>query len=213
MERPAAEDVPSAAGGTRSESEADVHTAPETSDSPPVEHVISEVQSIADVSSVDPAEVIEEPLAREDPQESAEAEISAKDDKPLAENSQSQTLIGQGSLSKYDEDKKRSRETLPSLAYSAGVPAPGTPERAALERKLLWKIDLRVMTCLFLLYAMNWLGRGNITVARDNGLQKDLKLSDVQWSTVLGVLYVTYILFQARIHRFSAVHQHPHCSC
>ncbi|KNZ81074.1 hypothetical protein J132_03064 [Termitomyces sp. J132] len=50
-----------------------------------------------------------------------------------------------------------------------------------------------------LIYLMNFIDRANITAARLQGLQDDLHISgflDVQYDTVLAILYVTYCLSQ-----------------
>ena len=57
-----------------------------------------------------------------------------------------------------------------------------SPEaRAELERKLVRRIDLRLMPMIVLMYIMNYLDRNNIASARVAGLQKDLGLSDTQY--------------------------------
>ena len=57
-----------------------------------------------------------------------------------------------------------------------------SPEgRAELERRLVRKIDLRLLPMIVLMYIMNYLDRNNIASARVQGLQDDLKLSDVQY--------------------------------
>ena len=57
-----------------------------------------------------------------------------------------------------------------------------SPEgRAELERRLVRKIDLRLLPMIVLMYIMNYLDRNNIASARVQGLQDDLRLSDVQY--------------------------------
>ncbi|KDN41595.1 MFS general substrate transporter [Tilletiaria anomala UBC 951] len=73
---------------------------------------------------------------------------------------------------------------------------PNDEKRREFERKLVRKIDLRMMPILILLYIMNYLDRNNISAARDYGLQKDLKLTDTQYSVALSILFVGYISLQ-----------------
>ncbi|KAF9504526.1 hypothetical protein BS47DRAFT_1307991 [Hydnum rufescens UP504] len=69
----------------------------------------------------------------------------------------------------------------------------GTLARAKLERRLLWKIDLR-MSILVLIYM--YIDRNNAAAARLRGLEKDLHLKGQQFPTLLSILYVGYIIFQ-----------------
>ncbi|KAK7054438.1 hypothetical protein VNI00_003636 [Paramarasmius palmivorus] len=72
------------------------------------------------------------------------------------------------------------------------LPAPGTPERIAAERKLVRKLDMRVLPTIIVIYIMNYIDRNGITTARLQGLEEDLQLSDIQYSVILSILYVTY---------------------
>ncbi|KAJ7069337.1 MFS general substrate transporter [Mycena amicta] len=80
--------------------------------------------------------------------------------------------------------------TLPPL------PGPGTPERVALERRLIRKLDYRLLPTIFIIYIMNYIDRNGITTARLKGLEQDLGLSDLQYSVVLSILFVSYCPFQ-----------------
>ncbi|KAL0573376.1 hypothetical protein V5O48_008573 [Marasmius crinis-equi] len=72
------------------------------------------------------------------------------------------------------------------------LPEPGTPERITAERKLVRKLDRRVLPTIILIYIMNYIDRLGITTARLQGLEQDLHLSSIQYSAVLSILYVTY---------------------
>ncbi|KAL0568148.1 hypothetical protein V5O48_013842 [Marasmius crinis-equi] len=72
------------------------------------------------------------------------------------------------------------------------LPEPGTPERIAAERKLVRKLDRRVLPTIILIYIMNYIDRLGITTARLQGLEQDLHLSAIQYSAILSILYVTY---------------------
>ncbi|KAF9508874.1 hypothetical protein BS47DRAFT_1373596 [Hydnum rufescens UP504] len=65
----------------------------------------------------------------------------------------------------------------------------GTLARAKLERRLLWKIDLRMSILI---------DRNNAAAAHLHGLEKDLHLKGQQSPTpwLLSILYVGYIIFQ-----------------
>ncbi len=64
------------------------------------------------------------------------------------------------------------------------------------ERRLLTKIDLRIIPILSVLYLLAFLDRTNIANAAIFGLQKDLGLSANQYSTALTIFFVPYILFE-----------------
>ncbi|KAE9407362.1 MFS general substrate transporter [Gymnopus androsaceus JB14] len=76
------------------------------------------------------------------------------------------------------------------------LPLEGTPERLLAERKLVRKLDMRVMPTIILIFIMNYIDRNAITTARLKGLEQDLHLSDLQYNVVLSILYVTYCPMQ-----------------
>ena len=67
------------------------------------------------------------------------------------------------------------REPPPLIKYLT------TEDRAALERRLVRKIDRRLLPMIILMYIMNYLDRNNIASARLQGLQKDLGMDDTQY--------------------------------
>ncbi|KAM5355034.1 hypothetical protein ACJ41O_001680 [Fusarium nematophilum] len=79
-----------------------------------------------------------------------------------------------------------------------------TPEeRAALEKKLRWKIDLRLLPMLVLIYIMNYLDRNTIAQAKLGGLVEDIGLTDSEYlvkdfrlATCVAILNAGYILMQ-----------------
>jgi hypothetical protein len=80
------------------------------------------------------------------------------------------------------------------------------------EKKLLRKIDLRLLPTLILIYVMNYLDRNAIGAARLGGLEEDLGLKNNQFQvyatlvslaisliflqTCVSILFVGYILMQ-----------------
>ncbi|KAF9257148.1 MFS general substrate transporter [Marasmius fiardii PR-910] len=101
------------------------------------------------------------------------------------------------------------------------LPEPGTPERIAAERKLVRKLDLRVLPTIVVIYIMNYIDRNGVTTARLQGLEQDLKLSDIQYATILSILYVTYCPAQIPSNMVSTstnltssimIHHHPRSS-
>ncbi|KAI9845480.1 MAG: hypothetical protein M1837_004818 [Sclerophora amabilis] len=64
------------------------------------------------------------------------------------------------------------------------------------ERKLIAKIDLRVIPCLCILYLLAFLDRVNISNARIFRLEEDLGLVETEFNTALTIFFVPYILFE-----------------
>jgi sugar phosphate permease len=64
------------------------------------------------------------------------------------------------------------------------------------EKKLMAKIDLRVIPFLCILYLLAFLDRVNIANARSFGLVADLKLKNVEYNTALTIFFVPYVVFE-----------------
>jgi len=67
-----------------------------------------------------------------------------------------------------------------------------TENRKAAERSLLRRLDTRLMPTVVIIYIMNYIDRVAITAARLQGLEADLGISDVQYASILAILYATY---------------------
>ncbi|KIL65770.1 hypothetical protein M378DRAFT_76430 [Amanita muscaria Koide BX008] len=69
---------------------------------------------------------------------------------------------------------------------------PDDSTRSALEKTLLWKLDLHILPIVTLIYLASFLDRANIGNARIAGLEKDLNLHGTQFDTALAAF--KYIL-------------------
>ncbi|KAL3473413.1 pantothenate transporter [Aspergillus californicus] len=69
-------------------------------------------------------------------------------------------------------------------------------EAKLLERRLVRKIDLHLISSLCLLFIFNILDRSNIANARLGGMQSDLGLSDTQYQTAVAIMFVGYLIGQ-----------------
>ncbi|KAJ9164838.1 MFS general substrate transporter [Coniochaeta hoffmannii] len=69
-------------------------------------------------------------------------------------------------------------------------------ERAARDRKLLWRLDLILIPWLCLLYLLAFLDRTNIGNAKIAGLSKDLGLSTGRYNATLTIFFVSYAVFE-----------------
>ncbi|KAJ3568230.1 hypothetical protein NPX13_g6493 [Xylaria arbuscula] len=64
------------------------------------------------------------------------------------------------------------------------------------ERRLRWKIDLHVYPILYVVYALSFLDRINISNARIQGLTEDLELYGNRFNVALFVYFIPYILLE-----------------
>jgi hypothetical protein len=64
------------------------------------------------------------------------------------------------------------------------------------EKKVLRKMDIRLIPMLALLYLLSFLDRGNIGNARIEGLTETLKMSGSQYNWCLTVFFFTYCAFE-----------------
>ncbi|KAK2744961.1 hypothetical protein FQN57_004091 [Myotisia sp. PD_48] len=65
------------------------------------------------------------------------------------------------------------------------------------EKKLMWKIDLRILPMLSIMYLLAFLDRVNIGNAVIFGLREDLGITEgTQYNTVLTIFFVPYVLFE-----------------
>lgn len=69
-------------------------------------------------------------------------------------------------------------------------------QMAALNKKLLRRIDWRLMPTITIMFLMNYLDRINVSNARIAGLQDDLNMSDTVWSAGISTFYVGYLIGQ-----------------
>ncbi|KAJ1945368.1 hypothetical protein FBU59_002326, partial [Linderina macrospora] len=85
-----------------------------------------------------------------------------------------------------------------SVAIEEGeiiIPQSG-PERDVITKRLLRKLDMRLVTYMSLLYLFNTLDRGNIGNARLGGLEKDTHLTGNDFYNVLSFFYFGYCISQ-----------------
>ncbi|CUS12088.1 unnamed protein product [Tuber aestivum] len=100
-----------------------------------------------------------------------------------------------------DLDGKSATITQNVVAMDASPLGPsqaGTVEKAQKinERRLLAKIDLRLIPFITILYILAFLDRVNISNAVIFGLGEDLNLGGLEYNTALTIFFVPYILFE-----------------
>lgn len=71
------------------------------------------------------------------------------------------------------------------------------PEHVAeVERKLVRKIDLRILPMIIIIYIFNYLDRNSITQARLYGLQEDTHVKGAVYQTAISIFSAGYIAMQ-----------------
>ncbi|TEA11333.1 MFS transporter prlL [Colletotrichum sidae] len=81
----------------------------------------------------------------------------------------------------------------PEHIESSGETLTWTPEE---EKALVKKIDLFLMPTIWLMYLLSYMDRTNIGNAKIAGMADDLSLSSDQYSIVLIVFFIGYVLFE-----------------
>ncbi|KAG4426706.1 hypothetical protein IFR04_000137 [Cadophora malorum] len=88
------------------------------------------------------------------------------------------------------------RTKPPTLEELDLIEAMDPVEYAAKQKKLVRRIDMRLMPCLILMIVMNYLDRNALANARIQGLDVDLGLKGNQFNTAISVLFAGYIALQ-----------------
>ncbi|KAG1781866.1 MFS general substrate transporter [Suillus placidus] len=81
---------------------------------------------------------------------------------------------------------------------------PGPEIRQAAERRLVRKLDFRLLLTIVIIFIMNYIDRVAITSLRLKGLESDLGLTNLQYYTVVAILYVSYCPAQVT-HNFAGI--------
>ncbi|CAN6632744.1 high-affinity nicotinic acid transporter [Trichomonascus vanleenenianus] len=69
-------------------------------------------------------------------------------------------------------------------------------EKAAVDRKLLWKLDLHLIPWLSLLYLLSFLDRTNVGNAKIEGMLVDLNMTSGQYNAAATIFFISYALFE-----------------
>ncbi|WWC72620.1 uncharacterized protein I206_106582 [Kwoniella pini CBS 10737] len=95
-------------------------------------------------------------------------------------------------LKKADEWHEQDEILNQDAVALAATYVPGS----AAEKALVRRIDKRIIPCIWVLYTLSYLDRANIGNAKTGGLQKDFGLTSTQYSVVLLVFFVSYVIFE-----------------
>lgn len=88
---------------------------------------------------------------------------------------------------KAEEQQVEMHPNLPaSLAHLSDE------ELRTLGKKATFKMDIVIMPIMVIMYILNYLDRQNIASAKLANITDDLNLSEVQYQTVVSILFVGY---------------------
>ncbi|GAP86970.1 putative MFS general substrate transporter [Rosellinia necatrix] len=97
-------------------------------------------------------------------------------------------------MSEQESDQKLSNAGAEEME-SVGKEDVRTPEEfdKKLERRVLWKLDTRILPILAVLFLCSFFDRTNVGNARLYGLEADIGITNHQYNIGLAVFYATYI--------------------
>ncbi|EFQ31568.1 major facilitator superfamily transporter [Colletotrichum graminicola M1.001] len=97
-------------------------------------------------------------------------------------------------------DEKPIDSQLEQAQALADLPDPDAgktlEERAAIDKKLMWKVDLWLVPWLSLLYLLSFLDRTNIGNARLAGMEADLHMEGSDYNLSLTIFFISYAVFE-----------------
>ncbi|SPO07182.1 related to putative tartrate transporter [Cephalotrichum gorgonifer] len=104
-----------------------------------------------------------------------------------------------------EHEEKVQRATSPSTAiadtlktddYAERFEAQDEEWKKRFERKLVRKVDIRLLPTLIIMYLLNFLDRSNLAQARQGSLEKDLNMSGTDFNLATSIFFVGYLLMQ-----------------
>merc|ERR1712230_161401 len=113
----------------------------------------------------------------------------------LSKNEDTAVQTERLSSSDLDAEKAHATEHAERLSELADPDAGKSPEeRAAIDRKLMRKVDLWLIPWLCLLYLLSFLDRSNIGNARLAGMEEDLDMGGHDYNNALTIFFISYAL-------------------
>ncbi|KAM3417006.1 hypothetical protein BST61_g8589 [Cercospora zeina] len=92
------------------------------------------------------------------------------------------------------QQREEGEEQIPSSSYSNSLPCPSfTPTQ---QKRIIRRIDIRVVLLLSIMYTSSIIDRTQIGLAMITGMGPDLHLTGKQYTTINAVFFAPYVLFQ-----------------
>ena len=95
------------------------------------------------------------------------------------------------SLTPYEEKHLESADRPSS--DNVHISSMTAEERKALTRRILFKLDIRIIPVMALLFLCSFLDRTNVGNAKVYNMEHDINISDHQYDTCLVIYYAFYI--------------------
>ncbi|KAF2093018.1 MFS general substrate transporter [Rhizodiscina lignyota] len=95
-------------------------------------------------------------------------------------------------IQEFRTEKDGEPEHIEIVANSVAIPEYTDKE----ARRIMWKVDLRLIPMLAWFYLLAFLDRGNIGNAKVAGMQKDLHLSGGQYNLAITLFFIPYALLE-----------------
>ncbi|KAF4950354.1 hypothetical protein FSARC_13218 [Fusarium sarcochroum] len=111
----------------------------------------------------------------------------SKDQMPKAQDHISNYSIKEAKVVAHDSSLEHAEIVSAFQSY-----VPGTAE----ERQLVRKADMVLLPLLWWMYILAYLDRGNIANANAAGMSEDLGMSESQYSLLVSLFFVAYVLFE-----------------
>ncbi|KAJ5602033.1 hypothetical protein N7510_011567 [Penicillium lagena] len=100
-------------------------------------------------------------------------------------------------MSGHPTDEKSTQEWEEGIDQAIGMSlAAAYVPGCDAEKKLLRKLDFRIIPCCWILFVMGYLDRANIGNAKTGGLADDFNLTSNQYSVILLLFFVSYVIFE-----------------
>ncbi|OXG27858.1 hypothetical protein C367_02538 [Cryptococcus neoformans Ze90-1] len=89
-------------------------------------------------------------------------------------------------------------DTMPDhkQAVAEQIAAMSPEEFQAMEKQLLWKMDLKLIPWMTLLYLLSFIDRVNVGAAKLVGMTEQLNLTSLQYSNASMIFFVPYVVFE-----------------
>lgn len=98
------------------------------------------------------------------------------------------------SIELSDEAAKVQSVTKPEDTYQFA--ARDDEARKALDKRVLRKVDIRLLPILVVMYLLNFLDRSNLAQARQGTLEEDLGMKNTDFNLATSIFFVGYLLMQ-----------------
>ncbi|KAM3470563.1 hypothetical protein MY5147_006327 [Beauveria neobassiana] len=87
-------------------------------------------------------------------------------------------------------------DVLETSKSSSAMDTALTPEELEQEKKLVRKIDMYILPCMWFMYLLSYMDRTNVGNAKIAGMDKELGLDSNKYSIALTVFFVSYVVFE-----------------